>query len=332
MMRIAIIGVSHFHTHYFVEYFATRTDENIVGVSDPVAHFAEEWAAEIGIAPHTDYRLMCEETKPDLVFVFGRPDELAETAEYLMTAGIPSVIEKPAGINIPEIRRVADLARSTGTFTTVPFSLRYGLLARKIRELSGGEEPTYASIRVISGLPDRYVKWELDWNLDPLQCGGGSTLNIGSQYFDLLRYLTPSATWRVAGATMSNEFSGIGVEDYSAVLLESEGRRAVVETGYLIPDGMEVAVSICVGKRVFRLTTAGQLLIRDETGHEETYDSPITQAGWYPLFIADTVERVTAGLPPTITMDDMLEAALLTESAYRLTQFDDCMRVPRTTP
>lgn len=327
-MRVAIAGVSHFHTHYFVEDFAIRLDDQIVGVSDPMAHHAEKWAAEIGITPYTDYRQMCEETKPELVFVFGRPDELAETAEYLINAGIPSVIEKPAGINIEEIRRVKELAEAKGTFTTVPFSLRYGLLAHKIQELSDGEELTYASIRVISGLPDRYVAWELDWNLDPLQCGGGSTLNIGSQYFDLLRYLAPSATWTVKGATMSNEFSGIGVEDYSAVLLESGGLSAVVETGYLIPEGMEVAVSICVGKRVFRLTTAGELLIRDETGAEEVFPSPITQAGWYPLFIADTVARVSAGESPAITMDDMLQAALLAESAYRMTSFDDCMRPP----
>lgn len=325
-MRVAIVGVSHFHAHYFIEEFMRRPGDELVGISDPIAHFGEEWGRKIGIPAHTDYRLMCEQARPELVFVFGRPDELAGTAEYLIASGIPSVIEKPAGINIAEIRRVKQHADDIGTFTTVPFALRYGLLARKVKELSGDTPLTYASIRVLSDLPSRYVDWGLEWNLDPRQCGGGSTLNIGSQYFDLIRHLSPTAVWRTVGATMSNMQSGTGVEDYSAVLLESDGRRAVVETGYLIPNGREVAISICAADRVFRLTSAGKVSVRERSGRQEEWDSPLTQNGWYPQFIDDTVYRVASGMPPAVTMDDMLEAALLTEAAYRLTPFDECMK------
>jgi predicted dehydrogenase len=327
-MRVAIAGVSHFHTHYFVEEFTARPNDELVGLSDPAIEYAEKWSAETGVAAFADYRTMCEATRPDLVFVFGRPDELAETAEYLIRAGIPSVIEKPVGINLAEIERVRAAVDEVGTFTTVPFALRYGLLARKIRELEGEDAITYASFRVLSGLPDRYVGWGLDWNLDPAQCGGGSTLNIGSQYFDLIRYLSPSATWQVKGAVMSSRLSGIQVEDYSVVVLESDGRTAVLETGYDIPNGMEVSVSICAGSRVFRLNAAGQLRIRDHDGNEETFDSAITQSGWYPLFIDDTVRRVQEGRPPAITIDDMLAAAKITESAYRIAGYDECMREP----
>lgn len=325
-MRVAIAGVSHFHTHYFVEEFSRRPGDELVGFSDPAFSYAEKWSTDTGVPAWDDYRRMCEEARPELVFVFGRPDQLAETAEFLISTGIPSVIEKPAGINMTEIRRVASLADRVGTFTTVPFSLRYGLLARKIREIEGDDALTYASFRVLSGLPSRYIQWGLDWNLDPSQCGGGSTLNIGSQYFDLIRYLSPSANWEVKGAAMSSRLTGIGVEDYSIVTLESEGRIATLETGYVIPEAMEVAVSVCAGSHVFRLTNDGHLLIRDEQGNEDRSESPTTQAGWYPLFIDDTVTRVAAGLPPAITMREMVAAAEITEAAYRVAGWDACMR------
>ena len=47
-MRIAFIGVSHFHTHKVMDALTSRKDRKVVGVSDPVASFADKWAATLG--------------------------------------------------------------------------------------------------------------------------------------------------------------------------------------------------------------------------------------------------------------------------------------------
>lgn len=333
-MRIGFIGVSHWHSAHFLHAVAARADDTIVGVADAAPGYADRWASELGTDAYSDHRLMCEKTKPDLVIVLGRPADMAATAEYLIESDLPVMMEKPAGVNVAEVRRVKELVDAKQAFFTVPFPLRFGRLARLVAEHSPGEELTYASFRAWSGTPGRYRQSGLDWNLDPALAGGGCTLNIGSLYLEFARYLAPSARWQVKSASMSSTLGGIDVEDVSSVLLESEGRRAIIQTGYVFPrqqgeEGVDVSVALCVGSRYYRMVMPNQILVRDESGAEQSYESGMTQSPWYPNYIDDVIASLRAGTPPTVTIDDMLEVAQLAESAYRQTEFDACMRAPR---
>lgn len=339
-MRVGFIGVSHWHSKHFLTAIAAREGEQIVGVADTSREHAQRWGRQLGVEVFSDYRQMCERARPELAIVLGRPVDMARTAEYLIESGIPAIIEKPCGTTVSDVRRLEELADGRHAFLSVPLPLRYGLLARLIAEQAPGEEVSYASFRVLSGTPGRYRDWGLSWNLDPALAGGGSTLNIGSLYLDFIRYLAPSAAWKVKSASMSNALTSVAVEDFSSILLESSdpastGRRAAIETGYVFPrqaegteEGVDVSVALCVGDRYFRMLAPDRILVRDQSGAELEYHSGLTQSPWYAAYLDDTIARLRDGRPPAITMHDMYEVALLARDAYRQTDFDACMAEP----
>src|ERR1700689_3565994 len=65
IMRIVLIGVSHWHTPFYSEPVLAMTDAAIVGVSDPDAARAEPLAAKAKCPVFADYRDMCATLKPD---------------------------------------------------------------------------------------------------------------------------------------------------------------------------------------------------------------------------------------------------------------------------
>src|SRR5258708_16107886 len=65
--RVAVIGAGHYHATAAPGYLNTLKNLhlNIVGVHDFDPTLAKNRAEFAGGAPYTDYKLMCEQTKPD---------------------------------------------------------------------------------------------------------------------------------------------------------------------------------------------------------------------------------------------------------------------------
>ncbi|MEJ0071268.1 MAG: Gfo/Idh/MocA family oxidoreductase, partial [Pseudomonadota bacterium] len=72
-MRVALIGVSHWHLPLYLDPVLALPEAEVVGVSDPTLAVAEAVAARIGCAAYVDYRTLCDRLRPDFVFVLGRP-------------------------------------------------------------------------------------------------------------------------------------------------------------------------------------------------------------------------------------------------------------------
>jgi predicted dehydrogenase len=327
IMRVALVGVSHWHTDLYAEPVADDQRIEIVGVSDPGVASAERWAARLGTTAFADYRQMCEKNRPDLVFALGRHIDMPELARHLVDARIHFVMEKPCGVSVADVVALRDLAADRGAFVSVPFSYRYSDLRRLIGRLAGTEELRYGMFRLVPGSVSRYYDWGVEWNLDPMLAGGGCTLNLSVHFFDLVRVLAPSASWRIAAASMSNALGGAGVEDYSAVLLEADGRRAVVETGYAAAGTTgDAAMSVYTDSHHFRLDgNTGNLVVVDSDGEQTVYTDLGQQRDHYADFVRDTIERVREGEPPPADLSDMVEAAALAESAYRCAGDDKSM-------
>lgn len=333
-MRVVLIGVSHWHTRHFIDAIKLQSDAEIVAVADSDEDATTEWGNELDIKPFFDYQTMCEAVDPEFAVVLGRPVDMAPTARYLIDKGIPTSLEKPCGINVAEIVELEALARKLGAFVAVPFSYRWSRLVELIREFSGDAEIEYATFKVMSGVADRYKLWHSAWNLDPEFAGGGSTLNIGVHFFDLLRVLAPSQKWRVTGASMSSRLSGASVEDFSAVLLESGTRRAIVETGYVYPVKLtniatpsnDLAFSLAVGREYYTVRSPDVLKVRLADASEQEFHAGTTQAPYYGAFFRDCMDRINAGLPPTCGLAEMVEAARMCKDAYQLAGYEQCMR------
>src|ERR1700722_20095287 len=124
-MRIALIGVSHWHTPFYLDPVLEQSDATIVGVSDRDVARAEPVAAKAACSAYADYREMCAQLHPDFVFALGRHCDMAEEARFLIGQKIPFAMEKPCGIDSAEVHDIAARAAQAGVFAAVPFVLRY---------------------------------------------------------------------------------------------------------------------------------------------------------------------------------------------------------------
>ncbi len=332
-MRIVFIGVSHWHTQFYLEpiiaSLGREHDIRVVGVSDPERHFADRWSAATGAPAFSDYRQMCQDLQPDLAFALGRHSQMADIAEYLIESEIPFAMEKPCGVSVAEIERIEQRARQKRAFATIPFMYRISRFVALIREFSGGAEMTYGMFRQIPGPVTRYREWDSMWNLERQDAGGGCTLNLSILSYDLARVLAPSTQWRVTASSMSNLQTGVEVEDFSATILEADdGRRATVETGYCIPGRYpESLLSVVVGDTFYSWSGREEMIrITTADGVERQFAGRASHTAYSPEFVVDTVRRVREGLPPDGDLTDMLEVAKMAESAYRIAGFPGMRR------
>jgi predicted dehydrogenase len=196
-MRVAAIGVSHWHSLYdsaYLVHLAGIPDAQLVALQDESAPIAAKRAAALGNpAVYTDYRKMLAETRPDFVIALGRPSHMAETAHHLLDQGYPFLMEKPMGVDADEVRRVADKAAARRAFVAVPLGQRYQPFTTRARQLLAEKRLgpiSHFYVRQNRPTSARYPAWDAPWMLDPREAGGGCLRNLGPHGLDLFLFLT----------------------------------------------------------------------------------------------------------------------------------------------
>jgi predicted dehydrogenase len=318
-MRIVLIGVSHWHTPFYLDPLLTMPEMTIIGVSDPDQSRAEEVAAKARCPAFSDYREMCARLRPDFAFALGRHCDMADEARYLIAERIPFAMEKPCAITAADAHDIAARAAQAGLFAAVPFVIRYSKLIDTIREVAAGEPVLYVSFKFVGGMVDRYHEQRVEWMLHRTTAGGGPLLNLGVHFLDLCRVLLPDTTLRVAGAVMSNHLARLDIEDHAVVLMRGGGATCMVETGYLYPapnSVFDLHYSIRTAGHHFAARDNQTLEILDNQRRREVRSMPLTNSFFYPTFVADTLRRLAHGEKPIADLSDMAEAMDLVEAAY----------------
>src|SRR3989442_492171 len=241
-IRVAAIEVSHWHAVFdaaYLRHLVAMPDVELVAVQDSDAGLVAKRAAEVGSPPtFTDYRRMLATTRPDFVVALGRHRQMAGIAHDLLDQGYPFLMEKPMGINAPEVEAVAAKAARLDAFVAVPLAQRYGPLATRARQLlaAGRFGPlSHIYVRVNRPGPARCPAWDCAWMLDPVEAGGGCLRNLGSHGLDMFLHLTGEPA-QVTGAQLSRSAHERAVEDYASVMLRSaSGILGTIEVGNTFP-------------------------------------------------------------------------------------------------
>jgi predicted dehydrogenase len=318
-MRIAFIGVSHWHAPLFYRPAARLAGVQIVGVSDDDADLAERVGRGLGARSFADYRELLDGLRPDFAFAFGRHCDMPAVATALIERAVPFIIEKPAGLDASTVAGLRDRAREKNLHAGTGFNWRASDLLARLREVIGDEPVTQASFRYIGGGPHRYHELGCSWMLDPALSGGGSTINLSVHFFDLFRLLSGSEPSEVS-ALMGRQTWGLPIEDYSAVLLRSERCTGAVETGYTYP-----APTVLFDQRFSLRTRRHYLVVRNddvvevhhaEDGRRQEFSTWTANLLWYPKFVADSLDRFARGLPPLASLDDLVAAMQVVDAAY----------------
>ncbi|CAN5793144.1 hypothetical protein BH09PSE5_BH09PSE5_46770 [soil metagenome] len=320
-MRVAFIGIQHWHARHYYGAVSRLSKHTIVGVSDPNAATAQKVASDLGTKAYTDCRELIEAQRPDFVFVFGHHDELAATGRYVIDCGIPCLIEKPAGMNEAEVADLRDLAAEKRLHVGTGFNFRVSDFYRQVMALIEHDEVTWASFRFIAGGPSRYRESGNAWMLDAATSGGGSTINLSVHFFDMFRQFTRSDPGEVV-SLMGNHTWRLPVEDYSSVSLRSSAAVCTVETGYTFPGAGRTPYDLR-----FCVRTSGHYIIgrsddvieihSNANGEVKQIATPSCgNAYWYPTFVQQTLQRCERGEPPIADLRDLASAMRIVDAAY----------------
>lgn len=319
-MRIVLIGVSHWHTPFYLDPLLEMADVSVVGVGDPDAERAAPIAAQAGCPVFTDYQEMCAKLRPDFAFALGRHCDMAEEARFLIASGIPFAMEKPCAISSAEAHDIATRARDAGLFAAVPFVLRYCPLIEKIQEIAAGEALQYLSFKFVGGMVDRYRQQQVEWMLDRATAGGGALLNLGIHFMDFCRVLLPGASLTVTGAAIDNRAAGLSIEDHAVVMMQGGGASCLVETGYLYPapnSVFDLHYSIRTERHYFAATNDHTVEVVSDDRTRSSHPMKLTNVYFYPTFVRDTLARFRDGRAPIADLSDNAAAVDLIEGAYQ---------------
>ncbi len=320
-MRIVLIGVSHWHTPFYLDPAVDMPDVQIVGVSDPDVARAGPAAAKAGCPAFADYREMCAKLRPDFAFALGRHCDMAEEARFLIEHRIPFAMEKPCALNAAEAQDIAARAAAANVFAAVPMVFRYCPIIDTIREIAANEALHYLMFKFVGGMVNRYHQQNVTWVIDRAQSGGGPLLNLGIHFVDLCRVLLPGADFQVTGAMMSNRAEHLNIEDHAVMMMQGGGASCMVETGYLYPapnSVFDMHYSIRTEGHYFSARENGMLEIVTNDRVRTTREMKLTNVFFYPEFVRDTLARVRDGRKPIADLSDNAAAVTLIEQAYSM--------------
>jgi len=321
-VRIAAIGVGHWHSLYDAAYLKAlmgMPEAALVAVHDPDAEMVASRAAALGgPSAFTDYTEMLEKTRPDFVIVLGRHSDMAAAADHLLDAGLPFMIEKPAGLDASEVRRVADKAAAKRAFAAVPLFQRFQPFVTHAKRmlLTDGTFGPLSHFYFRSNRPSsaRYVAWGAPWMLDPAIAGGGCLRNIGLHGVDAFLLLTGEDP-EVTGVQLSSRALGKAVEDYATLLLRTpSGILGTIEVGNTFPGKGADAEWKLSGRD-------GMLTLRDGSLRCTTAAGAQELPGEIPdplpvVALRDALARWQRGEPPAAGLEDCYRAMRLVDAAY----------------
>lgn len=320
-MKIAIFDVSHWH---FPLYLSALQDPGIkvIGLSDTASFSGQKFASQLNTKLFASTEDLLNENF-DFALVFSRHSDMAALAERLITRGIPFLIEKPCGVNLQEVTRIRQLSEERGVYVSVPFILRVSDLASRLSVSEGFsyDEYQHLSFRFIVGPVARYERGGCSWMLDKQFAGGGSTLNVGVHFIDLISSLTNSPITQVS-AQMQTYRPDVTVEEQAVFTCRTAaGQIGVIETGYLYPstaeDQRDFAFSISHANAYVRgFSDQFYRKSRDQQqGRSDTVE--YNTDAYYSTFLRQCWSDLRAGRPPLAGLQEAEHAFAVVEAGYR---------------
>ena len=153
----------------------------------------------------------------DVVIVALPHDQLAEHACLALAASAHVLVEKPAGIGVDDVRRIADAAEAAGRRVKVGFNHRFHPgTARAIAEARSERFGPVLHVRARYGHGGR-LGYEREWRASRAIAGGGELVDQGMHLFDLSYAIVGPLP--LNAALLRTEFWQMEVEDNAVIIL-----------------------------------------------------------------------------------------------------------------
>lgn len=161
----------------------------------------------------------------ELVIVSATPNLLAQITLACIEAGKQVLVEKPAGTNAAELRKLLKRSEELGKRVRVGFNHRFHPAMQKAKTLiEAGELGELMYIRGRYGHGGR-LGYEKEWRADPATSGGGELIDQGFHLIDLSRWYLGEEFTETSGF-VNTYFWKMPVEDNAFMLLKTAKNQA----------------------------------------------------------------------------------------------------------
>ncbi len=195
-------------------------DDELVGCYDLRPEASAALAADFD-ATHCTSLEAIYGLEPDVVVVATIHSELAQLACDALEHGAHVLVEKPAGIGVAEIDKIAGVAAGMDRRVKVGFNHRFHPgIARAVETAQSGRYGRILYLRGRYGHGGR-LGYEREWRADPSLSGGGEIIDQGMHLLDLSYWLLGELP--VSAALLRTQFWSAPVDDNAVLLLGERG-------------------------------------------------------------------------------------------------------------
>lgn len=343
----AIVGcgvIAPFHARAIADLPSAR----LVAVADTIEERAAARGAEFGVPYSTDVDAVLARSDVDVVSVCVPSGLHAEVGVRAARAGKHVVMEKPIEVTLDAADRLIAACRERGVKLTVISQHRYAPGVQRMRELidTGRLGDLILGDAVIKWYRTQGYydsgDWRGTWTLD----GGGSLMNQGVHYVDLLQWMMGPVESVFARCTTSAH--RLEVEDVALALLHFQnGAIGLLEASTAVYPGLpeRLEVTGTGGTLIVEAGSLKQCELKDEKGETSDYGSkaggdnpPADQSGaadpaaishhGHRLQIAELLTAVEGGGEPMLTGEEARKPLELILAVYESARTGREVRLP----
>ncbi len=326
-IAIGLVGCGFFapnHLHAWTDLKAEGAD--LVAVCDIDEAKARAAGEKFGARWYTDAAEMLDKERLGLVDVATQVSSHLKLTELTMGRRIPTVVQKPFGRDIGEVRRMVELGRKAETFLAVHENFRFQRPMLKVAEIIRSGRigtPTWARISfrtgydIYTGQP--YLAREQRFILT----------DVGVHVLDVARFLLGEV--ELLSAELQRRNPKVAGEDTATMLMRHKGGAvSVVECTYesrRLPDTFPETLLEIEGEKGAIATRIGSVIDVTANGEVTSIDAdpPVLPWAERPWHVAQEsvlttnrhmLQAVQAGRPADTSAEDNLKTFALVEAAY----------------
>ncbi|MCL6455115.1 MAG: Gfo/Idh/MocA family oxidoreductase [Alicyclobacillus sp.] len=313
-MRFGIVSFAHMHAYSYAECLKALEGAELAAVADEDEGRGRAAAQRFGAAYFRDYQDLLR-LDLDGVIICSENARHAEMVVAAAEAGKHVLCEKPIATSVPDAQRMIDACREKGVHLQIAFPCRFNPPVRRVKEAVARG----ALGRILAIRGTNRGQNPGGWFANRELSGGGAVLDHTVHVVDLMRWYLGAEVKEVY-AEVDTRFGARDIDDCGLLMLEFDnGVFASHDPSWSrcrsFPTWGDVTVEVIGTDGVMRADAFAQhlTLYSDETGrvsHEAWADSMDM------LLIADFVDMVQSGRPPSITGEDGLRAMEVALAAY----------------
>ena len=233
MKKLALIGCGGIGTYHLGHLLQFTDIVELAGFCDLIPERAQSFAEKTGGKAYTDYKVMYDDIKPDIVFICVPPYCHGEIEYETIRRGIHFFCEKPVALDLSLAKDIRDRVKKAGIITATGFQCRYSNLVEPTNEFIKKHPTVFIDCVRVGGVPG--VDW---WRNKDIS--GGQIVEQTVHQFDLIRYHhgDPVQVMTYGARGYVNEVPNYNTDDVSTTIAKfGDGSIASISTGCYATSG-----------------------------------------------------------------------------------------------